>query len=218
MALTWIWRAGAAATVALSGLIIVNTLPYFTTPGPFAFLIEKGSLATQPLWRAAFYLHIAGGMVCLATGPILQWAGLLKRSRALHARLGRVYGIAVLGVAGPAGLLMALHAKGGLAGQSGFIVQGLLWWIFTALGVLRIATGDVAAHRRWMDRSYAMALSAVFFRALQLLYSEAGMDDHVNYIVSLWLSTAVSLAVGETMISRSQGSSLREFQWKGVPA
>ena len=59
-------------------------LAYFTFGDDFAFLLEKGALADQQLWRASFYVHVAGGMVCLLTGPLLLWNGVRGGNRRLH--------------------------------------------------------------------------------------------------------------------------------------
>jgi hypothetical protein len=51
-----------------------------------------------------------------------------------------------------------------------------------------------------MARSYALALSAVFFRVLQLGLHFAGVDDaDTNYVASLWLSLIASVVAGEVL-------------------
>jgi hypothetical protein len=123
-------RSGMVRTVAwgvligLCGLIIVNSLPYFSFRGDMPFLAEKGPLVSNPLWRACFYGHVLGGMGCLASAPFLFWGRLRARHPALHRGLGRLYGIVVLGWAGPAGLFLALHAKGGDRGPRRFSGPG----------------------------------------------------------------------------------------------
>lgn len=192
----WMWWT---SIFALSGLILANSWPYFSLRGNFGFLVEKGEIADGLLWRAAFYVHVAGGMLCLATGPLLLWGGLLRRSPALHRWLGRAYALAVLGVAGPTGLFMAFQAKGGLPGTLGFLATGLLWWVQTARGVAHVAARRFAEHRRWMLRSYGVALSAVFFRVIQLALHAPGVPADANYVISIWLSLAAGVAVGEWM-------------------
>jgi len=199
----WIFRLAVLAAVALSGLIIVNSLPYFSGRTALAFLEEKGPLAHDPVWRATFLGHLFGGIVCFLTAPLLFWNGLLVRFPKLHRWLGRVYGVAVLGWAGPTGLYLSFFAKGGLAGKSAFLVLGLLWWGATARGVQLIVAKRVAEHLRWMTRSYVIALSAVFFRLYHVVFFYAGLADDPNYGLSLWLSLATSLVVGEWLVRRA---------------
>ena len=188
-----------AAVVALSALIVVNSLPYFSLRTNFAFLVERGALVRETAWRACFYAHVFGGLVCLATGPFLVWGALLRRATWLHRVLGRAYVMAVLGCGGPAGMYLALRARGGAAGVLGFLVLGVLWIATTARGVQLVLRGEIAAHRRWMLRSYAVALSAVFFRVLFVALPLAGVGGDASYVVSLWASLAVSVFAGEVL-------------------
>jgi uncharacterized membrane protein len=133
-------------------------------------------------------------------GPVLLWSGL---PRGFHRWLGKIYGLSVLGWAGPSGFYLSFHAKGGLAGQSCFLILTVLWWVTTALGVRAIRAKRLAEHRRWMLRSYAVALSAMTFRVFQVAFFHAGVGDDANYAVSLWLSLATSVASGEWLALRS---------------
>jgi len=199
----WIVRIAGAFMLAQCGLIVVNSLPYFSSRTNLAFLVEKGTLASDPAWRLCFLGHVLGGIVCLVTAPFLFWTRLLRKAPRLHRVLGRVYGAMVLGCAAPAGLYLSAFAKGGVAGKAGFLVLGLLWWGATARGIQAIAARRAAEHRRWMVRSYALALSAVFFRLFHVGFYWAGLADEPNYVLSLWLSLAASLVAGEVVVRRS---------------
>ncbi len=186
-----------------SGLVIAESLPYLALGDDFAFLVEKGDVARIPVWRAAFLLHVSGALLSLVLGPWLcsRWA--LRRSRRLHRWLGRSYYWAVLGQAVPGGLILAPWAKGGTAGVMGFLLLGLLWLGTTGLGLVEIRRRRIGRHARWMLRSYALAVSALVFRLLQLgFFLGVGLDDHTNYILSLWLSLLLSLAGGELAARR----------------
>ena len=188
--------------VVLSGLVIVNSAIYFQAGPKPAFFLEKGHLADTPLWRAAFYFHIVGACVCLATGAPLMFPRLLKY-RAAHRLLGVIYVNAVLFVATPGALIMAPSAKGGIAGASGFAIAGILWWYFTLIGWRAIRRGELKTHIRAMVRSYALALSAPAFRVIQIGFYLTGMAGDANYVLSLWLSLAVSVWISESCIQRN---------------
>jgi len=204
-----------AITIGLWAVIIANSLPYFSFRRDLPFLEEKGALVDDSLWRRCFYGHVLGAIVCAAAAPFLFWDRLRVRFPRAHRWLGRLYGVSVLGWAAPAGLVLAVHAKGGLAGQAGFLLLGLLWWGATARGVQAVVAGRVAEHRRWMIRSYSLALSAVSFRLYQIAFFVAGLSDEPNYVLSLWLSLASSLVAGEWIARRSPVES-RPLAWKGV--
>jgi hypothetical protein len=188
-----------SAMVALSALIVANTLPYFSFRTNFAFLLQREDLARDATWRACFYAHLCGGIICLAAGPFLVWGAFLRASPAMHRVLGRAYVMSVLGCSGPASVYLALHAQGGIAGKLGFLTLAIGWLATTARGLQLVVRKRFAEHRVWMIRSYALTLSAVFFRAIHVALYAAGVDDQPNYVVSLWLSLAASLAAGEIL-------------------
>jgi len=200
----WAW---IATTIAVSVLILINSVTYFRAGPTPLFLVEKSSLLDWPLWRAAFYCHVIAACFCLAVGPFLMTVRLLK-IKGLHQLLGYVYLNAVLWVAAPAGLVMTPYAKGGTVSAVGFLLTGLAWWWATWMGYRRIMARDVAGHIRWMVRSYGIALSAVWFRLIQIAMSYSSLSDVTNYTVSVWLSLFASIWVAETCISRT--SSKRE--------
>ena len=131
-----------------------------------------------------------------------MFAEFARWSPRWHRWLGYVYVNAVLWMAAPSGLVLAMFAKGGLAGTLGFTVAGSLWWWSTWCGYREIRAGDLPAHIRSMVRSYAWALSAPAFRAIQTAFYFVGLADEPNYVVSLWLSIAASIWLAEMFVRR----------------
>ena len=115
-----IWSRLLLAPVALVALagslwIAAQVARYFTFDPRLAFLAERPLLTADRFWSTCFHLHIAGGLVCLLTAPLLLWNGLTGGSRRLHRAVGKLHAVAALGWAGPTGLWLAAFAKGGLA-------------------------------------------------------------------------------------------------------
>ncbi len=185
--------------VALAGwvLLVLSTLPYFDFAADSIFFAERDPISETQRWQLSFYVHDSGGIVCLGLGPLLAWNLLTRRSRQLHRLLGWIYVFTVLGWAAPTGLYLSLHARGGLAGQFGFLLTDLLWILATWVGLGRLKRGQTREHAIWMLRSYALTLSAIFFRILHLVFFYAGLGDDWNYLASIWLSLALSLLAGE---------------------
>jgi len=194
--------AWIATTILVSAVILANSTTYFLSGPTPLFLVEKESLLDWPLWRTAFYCHVIAACFCLMTGPLLMVVRLLK-VKGLHSFLGYVYLNAVLWIAAPAGLVITPFAKGGFLSALGFLLTGIAWWWATWVGYRMIVAKDVSGHIRWMVRSYAIALSAVWFRLIQIAMSFSTMSDSVNYTMSVWLSLFASLWVSETFISRA---------------
>ncbi|MCA8948988.1 MAG: DUF2306 domain-containing protein [Planctomycetes bacterium] len=193
------WGLGVV-TIALSLRVVADTARYLSFEPHFGFLLERPLLSADRLWLACFYVHVAGGTICLVSAPLLLWNGLTGRSIRLHRAIGRVHAVAALGWTGPTGLYLAPFAKGGLAGRIGFLVLGVAFCASTVLGVLAIRRRDLRRHVAWMLRSYALILSAVTFRVLHLALHGLGVAPEPAYVVCTWSSLALALAAGEFMI------------------
>jgi hypothetical protein len=191
--------AGSAAVLAASALIGVNSAGYLAGRESHPFLLERPELAGDAVWRACLATHVTGALVCLATGPVLLWNLVLRRSPALHRVLGRAYVAVVLGLAAPAGVALSFSAKGGVAGRAGFLVLAVAWFVTTALGLRDVRRGRLVPHARWMVRSYALAMSAIHFRVAQTALFALGVPDSASYVAAIWLSFLVSVAQGEVL-------------------
>lgn len=183
--------------VALIVLTVMSTFHYYGPEEAIGFFLDKGELSVQPLWRSAFYLHVSTSLVCLVCGPLLVSNLLLKKSRRLHRILGWAYVGTLFCWAAPSGFVLAVYAKGGLAGKLGFLTLWALWVFTTAKGVQTVRAGAIDQHIVWMTRSYALTLSALSFRVFHLLLPMAGVAEDHAYIAAVWLSLFSSLIHGE---------------------
>lgn len=164
----------------------------------------------QPEMRAAFeahrlgiYLHVFASAVALAFGP-LQFSARLRATRpGLHRWTGRLYlGVGVL-IGGAAGLFMAFHAYGGPVSRLGFAGLALAWLYtgFRAYQAIRI--GDVASHRRWMVRNFALTFAAVTLRLWAPAAFASGIPFELSYPVIAWLCWVPNLLVAERVFNRT---------------
>lgn len=215
----WITPLLWTGTWALSLLIVVNSWHYFDALSPGApasslnhipFFAERPDVTSSPMWRGAFYYHVAGAVLCLLTGPLLLSQYLLRRSVRLHRVVGWAYVVAVLVVSAPSGAYLALFAKGGFLGQLGFLLLAIAWFQSTWAGLRAIQRGDLATHRRWMHWSYAWVHSAITFRLIYCALSLTTLPDRTNYIASLWLSLVTSSA---TALWMNRTRTLPERSW-----
>lgn len=166
-------------------------------------------VAVQPDMRAAFeahrfgiYLHVFASAVALALGPFQFFARLRATRPDLHRWSGRLYlGIGVL-VGGAAGLFMAIHAYGGPVSRLGFAGLALAW-LYTGFRAWRaIRAGDVASHRRWMVRNFALTFAAVTLRLWAPAAYAAGIPFETSYPVIAWLCWVPNLVVAERLFNR----------------
>ena len=120
-------------------------------------------------------------------------------------RLIRVTGRAVLGaiaLAGTAGFLLSWVNAAGPIGTAGFGTLAVLWVGFAALGLRAILRGDVATHRRWMLRTFALTYAAVTLRLWLFALIPLLGDFHSAYLVVPFLSWVPNLLLVEWLLRR----------------
>lgn len=165
------------------------------------FLLKKQDLVYNSFWRTAFYLHITGGMLAVISGPLQFVKAFRKRFMPAHRVLGKIYLAGILFLAGPTGLFMAFYAEGGTFSVIGFLFMAFSWLITTWLAYESIRKRDIAAHRNWMIRSFALTLAAVTLRTwVPLTTYWLGIDTEMIVEWSAWFSWIPNLIVAELLI------------------
>lgn len=184
-------------------LIIRNTIPYFSFSNHFTFIRERAVLFLQPFYKVSFYLHIFAGMFCIGTALLQFSSFILKQRKAIHISSGRIYVFVVLVIGAPTGLYMSFFAKGSMAERLLFMFMALSWFFFTAKGLSSVLQRQIAAHKFWMIRSYAMALTAVTFRVYYIILYVLGFHLTMNYEISLWLSVLGNMLFAEIIVQQN---------------
>ncbi|MBP6214813.1 MAG: DUF2306 domain-containing protein [Chitinophagaceae bacterium] len=192
-------------------LIIYNTVPYFSFSKDFDFIEERTILFKSNFYNTSFYIHIAAGAVCIGTALIQFSRYILKRSKAIHRVSGKIYVSVVLFLAAPTGLYMSFFAKGSFWERSLFMFMAGWWFVTTLYGLSTIHKRNVIAHKVWMIRSYAMAMTAVTFRVYHILFYLLGWDHLENYELSLWISVIGNMLFAEWVIWRQSKQYIKSF-------
>lgn len=193
-------------------LLIYNTIPYFSFSKEFEFIVERSMLFQQSFYNASFYIHIFAGMLCIGTALIQFSRVILRKAKAIHVWSGRIYVFVVLFLGAPTGLYMSFFAKGSFWERALFMFMAIFWFITTLNGLTTILKKNVLAHKNWMIRSYAMAMTAVTFRVYHILFYLADWDHLSNYEISLWISVVGNMLVAEYFIYRRSKSYLKTFR------
>jgi uncharacterized membrane protein len=157
------------AWFALTSLAIAvfAPLPYLTTS--LSVLAGGGSqlaanYADRPgAIQAALYLHIAGGGLALLLSPLQFAARVRVRAPRLHRAVGRVVLAGIL-VGGAAGAVLSTTNVAGPVGTAGFGLLAVAWVGCALIALAAIRRRDIAAHRRWMVRAFALTYAAVTLR------------------------------------------------------
>jgi uncharacterized membrane protein len=107
--------------------------------------------------------HTLCGMIALLAGPIQFWSRFRQRHLKFHRVLGRVYVFSVF-----VGAFTGIALAAGRPGLPGTSMQAAAWIVCTTAAVITARNRQIAQHRQWMVRSYAVTFTFVSSRVLNL--------------------------------------------------
>jgi uncharacterized membrane protein len=202
-------RAVGLGWLALTALAIAVFAPLQYLLNSMSELAANGgeiavNYAPRPGWvRIAFYTHIVFGGLALLLSPVQLSSRVRARVPRLHRATGRVVLVAIA-LAGTAGFLLSWFNTAGPIGTAGFGTLAVLWVVFAGLGLRAILRRDVATHRRWMLRTFALTYAAVTLRLWLLVLIPLLGDFASAYAVVPFLCWVPNLVVVELLLRRSR--------------
>jgi uncharacterized membrane protein YozB (DUF420 family) len=178
------------------------------------YLLGGSTLVTRD---GIFQVLLVAHVVAAGTAILLGGLQLVPRIRA-HRQVHRWVGRSFLGLGTVAfvvtGLPLALTA-GTTFARVGLTVPVLLWPVCAVVGWRAIRRRDVAGHRAWMTRLYAVTFFAITARMVvpllllaQLPWILTTYDGDVDRVigrtvpVGQWLGWMIDLAVAEWLLRR----------------
>ena len=183
----------------------------------------------QPAWEHYRFFqwwllpHGLAGALALFLGPLQFSDRLRRRFLRWHRRVGRtyVYGVAV---AAPVGMwieyIKYVHGMATLRLLVFSIGFGALFALTTGVAFAMVKRRNIQAHRRWMTRSYAVALVFLEIRCIEQIPWLARLWDRpstfleTHHVSDGWLILALSLAAAEVILRGE--ARLRHSVWRGV--
>jgi hypothetical protein len=144
----------------------------------------------------AFILHTSFGGLALLLAPWQFVGGLRRRHPRVHRWIGRAYVAAVV-ISGVAAYPVAFGTFAGPIASAGFALMATAWLGTTLIAWRAVRERRYAAHRRWMIRSFALALSAVTLRLALVVPVQLQLDFMPMYRVTSWASWIVNLLLAE---------------------
>lgn len=193
----------AALLAYFTALMVRITVQYIPVQTDVAFLQIKQSYIHIKPWFVCFYIHVYTSMFALIAGFTQFWPWLLQRYKRWHRAMGYLYIVTVVFISGPASLVMGWYANGGLSSRIAFLLLGTGWIFFTVKAWQKAIAKDIAAHKRFMVRSYALTLSAITLRAWKVLITYAFEPGPMDvYRIVAWLGWVGNWLVAEYIIYR----------------
>ena len=187
--ISWIVMTLSAFLVAAYAIALLG-MPDVRPP----FLVQLFSVSPS-----AIALHLSGGIAAIVLGAFQLNSRLRKIYLPAHRWLGRIYVVAVV-VGGIAGFVLAINSTGGLVAHFGFGMMAVCWVGSTLTAYRYIRAKNVAAHKDWMLRSYALTLAAVTLRIYIGISQANGMDFITTYQTVSWMCWVPNLLIVEWFV------------------
>ncbi len=184
------------AIPVLNAIVQVFQIPTGTYPE------ESARLAIAPI---AWFAHVLAGAGFGITGPLQFVRALRRRFGALHRITGRVFVFsgAILGLSGLS-LLSQVASERTPVVDIARGIFGLCLLVTLTLGMAAIRDRDIARHRAWMIRAYAIGMGlgavAMVFFPIYIVMGQAptGLASDILFVGS-WV---MSIALAEAIIRR----------------
>ena len=208
-----------------AALMVLSAIPL--TAGSLRLVQLAGGPALMPAddrftgFPIALVVHIIGAAVFAIVGMFQFVPGIRRRHRAWHRRAGRAVAAAGLAVAGSALWLTLFYEAQPGTGALLYVLRlvfGSAIAGFLVLGFTAIRRRDVAGHRAWMIRAYALGMGAgtqVFTEGLGGAVFGTGELAGDLAKGAAWV---INLAIAEWVIRRPARRRKRRQQNRGAPA
>jgi hypothetical protein len=179
----------------------MNALSYLNFDYNYGFLQLKKSAIATGWYLPAYYAHIIIAAIVLVIGFIQVHPKLGLRRRPVHRLLGKIYVGGILFFSAPGALVMSLFINRGPVVLSSFVLQCILWFVFTYLAYVKVRAGDIQSHRQWILRSFALTLAAITLRIYVFLSSWSyDLAQPEAYATIAWLSWVPNLLICEAYL------------------
>lgn len=210
-----------AGLVALGAIpVLAGTARLVELAGGPAVIPADARFTDSP---AAVVMHVVCSVVFALVGAFQFAGGLRRRYPRWHRAAGRVLVVAGLGVAVSALWLTLVYAPKENTGDLLYVLR----LVFASAMVAAIVQGfaairrrDVAAHRAWMIRAYAIGLAAGTQAFTEGVGGALFGGNVLALDVSRGLGWVINLAVAEWVIRRSRARAGRPRMraGRGTPA
>ena len=138
--------------------------------------------------------HTLCGVIALLTGPVQFSSRLRRRQLKFHRGLGRIYVVSVF-----IGALTGVALASGRPGMPGTSMQAAAWIVCTTAAFITARNRQIAKHRQWMVRSYAVTFTFVSSRVLNLwprYWSHLGDSLSAVGVIAFTLASLLVVELG----------------------
>ena len=183
------------------------SVPYLEMKHDVDFLKYKYNVYHIDYWRFGFYAHVFTSVFVLLAGATQFTRYIIFNYPKIHKRIGYSYIWLVLFVSGPGAFAMALHANGGLPSKTSFVLQTIMWFVFTGGAWYYAVKKKFTKHAECMLLSYSLTFAAVTLRLIKILLTQLqyhgllkGLRPVDAYITVAWTSWVPNMIISALLI------------------
>jgi uncharacterized membrane protein len=153
-------------------------------------------------------LHIVPGALFMVLGPLQFVRRIRSRHLRFHRWSGRLF-VAAGALIGVSGLVMGVVMPiGGANETAATTFFALIFLVSLAQAVRQIRRGDVARHREWMLRAFAVGLAIATIRPIVgLFFALSTMSPREFFGIAFWLGFSSHLIAAEIWIHSTRPAS-----------
>jgi uncharacterized membrane protein YozB (DUF420 family) len=199
-------------------LLVVVAFLAFSVP-PYLTFDPAQSRLRPPEHNAVYYpalvAHVLFGTVAMVTACFQIWPAFRTRYRRGHRITGRIYVFCGALPAGLLGLYIGWHTAAGPSVRVANLVGSALWLTVTITGLWLARQRRYGEHRRWMARSFALTMSIVLSRVVNVVATIVltpqvdttfgGSEELMRYSaasIGVWLSPLLLLLIADWLLER----------------
>lgn len=158
--------------------------------------------------RVVALLHVVPGGLFLVLASLQFSSRIRSRFIQYHRRAGRLLVVVAFVTTGPALYFGLLMPYGGPGEAAAIALFGALFLLTIGVGFAAIRRGQVARHREWMIRAFAIALGISTVRIVgpvfDIALTPAGFRPPVLFVFAVWTGWILTLAAAELWIRRTR--------------
>jgi uncharacterized membrane protein len=162
--------------------------------------------------RGLLIPHTLAGIFALLIGPVNFSSRIRQRHLTLHRVLGRIYVVSVF-----VGSFTGIALAWGRPGLPGTSMQAVAWMVCTTAAFLAARNRQIAVHRQWMARSYAVTFTFVSSRVFNLVPAYWSHLGDVLSAVGVIAFTLASLLIVDIGLNWRELTTPRDGSSAGRP-
>jgi uncharacterized membrane protein len=191
---------GIAAAVRRT-LILAQVMPSFDPPQAPAF---DAGFAQYPILTL---VHIVPGALFMILGPLQFVRRIRSRYLTVHRWCGRTF-VASGYVIGITALAMSfLMSIGGANETAATTLFALLFLLALTRAFVHIRRREIAQHREWMIRAFAIGLAVATVRPIVgMFFALSGLSPREFFGIAFWLGFTLHLIAAEVWINYTRRS------------